>query len=251
MTFDGQVLFATGGGSGIAAATARRFVAGGGRVAVVDLDLARAEAVAADLDGCIGLAADVADEASVERAIADTVSRLGRIDAVLNAAGHAEFGPLDEWPLERWNRMLGVHAGGTFLVCKYAVPVLRQGGPGGAIVNIASTAALTANNHNAPYGAAKGAIVAFSRQLARDVAPDIRVNVVAPGRVRTGMTEPLMEQRGGGDVAAGAKAFGAVNLQQRVGEPDEIAAPICFLLSSDASFMTGTMIVADGGETAI
>jgi len=251
MTFDGQVLFATGGGSGIAAATARRFAAGGGRVAVVDLDLGRAEAVAADLDGSIGLAGDVADEASVERAIADTVSRLGRIDAVLNAAGHADFGPLDEWPLERCNRMMGVHAGGTFLVCKHAVPALRQSGSGGSIVNIASTAALTANNHNAPYGAAKGAIIAFSRQLARDVAPDIRVNVVAPGRVRTGMTEPLMEQRGGGDVAAGAKAFGAANLQQRVGEPDEIAAPICFLLSSDASFMTGTMIVADGGETAI
>jgi NAD(P)-dependent dehydrogenase (short-subunit alcohol dehydrogenase family) len=251
MTFDGQVLFATGGGSGIAAATARRFAAGGGRVAVVDLDLGRAEAVAADLDGSIGLAGDVADEASVERAIADTVSRLGRIDAVLNAAGHAEFGPLEEWPLERWNRMMAVHAGGTFLVCKHVVPMLRNSGSGGSIVNIASTAALTANKHNAPYGAAKGAIIAFSRQLARDVAPDIRVNVVAPGRVRTGMTEPLMEQRGGGDIAAGAKAFGAANLQQRVGEPDEIAAPICFLLSSDASFMTGTMVVADGGETAI
>jgi NAD(P)-dependent dehydrogenase (short-subunit alcohol dehydrogenase family) len=193
----------------------------------------------------------VADEDSVAHAVNEAADRLGRIDAVLNAAGHAEFGPLDEWPLERWDRMMAVHAGGTFLVCKHAVPHLQKRGPGGAIVNIASTAALTANNHNAPYGAAKGAIVAFSRQLARDVAPDIRVNVVAPGRVRTGMTEPLMAQRGGGDVAAGAKAFGAANMQQRVGEPDEIAAPICFLLSSDASFITGTLVVADGGETAI
>jgi NAD(P)-dependent dehydrogenase (short-subunit alcohol dehydrogenase family) len=251
MTFEGQVLFATGGASGIAAATARRFAAGGGRVAVVDLDLGRAEAVAAELEGSIGLTADVADEDSVAHAVNEAADRLGRIDAVLNAAGHAEFGPLDEWPLERWDRMMAVHAGGTFLVCKHAVPHLQRRGPGGAIVNIASTAALTANNHNAPYGAAKGAIVAFSRQLARDVAPDIRVNVVAPGRVRTGMTEPLMAQRGGGDMAAGAKAFGAANLQQRVGEPDEIAAPICFLLSSDASFITGTLVVADGGETAI
>ena len=250
MSFEGKVLLATGGGSGIAAAAARRFAAGGGRVAVVDLDAGRAEAIAAELEGSIGLACDVADEDSVRLAVETARSELGRIDCVLNAAGHAEFGPLDEWSLERWNRMMAAHAGGTFLVCKHVTPIQRENSSG-SIVNIASTAALTANNHNAPYGAAKGAIIAFSRQLARDLAPDIRVNVVAPGRTRTGMTEPLMAQRGHGDVEEGAKAFGQANLQNRVGEADEIAAPICFLLSDDASFITGTLVVADGGETAI
>lgn len=248
--FEGKVLFATGGASGIGAATARQFNAEGGRVAVVDLDGQRAEAVAAELDGCIGLAANVADETSVHTAVDAAHAEFGRIDAVLNAAGHAEFGPLEEWSLERWERMMSVHAGGTFLVCRRAAPIMRAGG-GGSIVNIASTAALTANKDNAPYGAAKGAIVSFSRQIARDLAPTIRVNVVAPGRTRTGMTEPLVMARGGGDFEAGAKAFGQANLQNRLGEPEEIAAPICFLLSDEASFITGTLVVADGGETAV
>ncbi len=147
--------------------------------------------------------------------------------------------------------MMEVHAGGTFLVCKQVIPIMHGQATGGSIVNIASTAALTANQHNVPYGAAKGAIVAFSRQLAREVAPDIRVNVVAPGRTRTGMTEPLLVERGGGSYEEGAKRFGEANLQKRVGEPEEIAAPICFLLSGEASFITGTLLVADGGETAI
>jgi 3-oxoacyl-[acyl-carrier protein] reductase len=248
--FEGKVLFATGAGSGIAAATARRFAADGGRVAVVDLDGGRANEVAAELEGSIGLAANVADEDSVNAAVDAARAELGRIDAVLNAAGHAEFDALEDWSLERWNRMMAVHAGGTFLVCKRVAPILRESG-GGAIVNIASTAALTANKNNAPYGAAKGAIIAFSRQIARDLAPDVRVNVVAPGRVRTGMTEPLVISRGGGDYDTGAKEFGQANLQNRLGEPEELAAPICFLLSHEASFITGTLLVADGGETAI
>ena len=207
MDFEGKVLFATGGGSGIAAATARQFAAGGGRVAVVDLDArqgrggrrrhrrrhrARRRRRRRDRRSLLR---------SRRRA-----SALGRIDGVLNAAGHATFGPIEEWTLEDWHRMMAVHAGGTFLVCKHVLPMMREQG-GGSIVNIASTAALTANNHNSPYGAAKGAIVAFSRQLAREAAPDVRVNAVAPGRVRTGMTEPLFAR--GGDGRGGRQATSA------------------------------------------
>jgi NAD(P)-dependent dehydrogenase (short-subunit alcohol dehydrogenase family) len=249
MRFDGRVLLATGGASGLAAAVARQFTAEGGRVAVVDRDADKAEAVAAELDGAVAFGADVSDEDAVAQTIRQAREQLGRIDGVFNAAGHAEFGPLDEWSFERWNRMLTVHAGGTFLVCKHVVPVMREHGSG-SIVNVASVAALIAQSGNAPYGAAKGAILSFSRQLAREVAPQIRVNTIVPGRTRTGMTEPLMVARAG-SVEKGAELFGQGNLQKRVAEPEELAAPVCFLLSDEASFITGTELIVDGGETAV
>jgi NAD(P)-dependent dehydrogenase (short-subunit alcohol dehydrogenase family) len=250
MRFQQKVLFATGAGSGIAEAVVRRFVAEGGRAAVVDLDLAKAEAVAAELDGCVGLAADVSDEDSVKQALAAAQRELGGVDCVFNAAGHAEFGPLEEWSLESWNRMFAVHAGGTFLVCKHALPLMRARG-GGSIVNVASVAALVAQRGNAPYGAAKAAIAGFTRQLALEVAPDIRVNTIAPGRVHTGMTEPLLVARGEGDMGRGAEVFGQGNLQKRTARPEELAAVVCFLLSEEASFVTGSLLVADGGETVV
>jgi NAD(P)-dependent dehydrogenase (short-subunit alcohol dehydrogenase family) len=250
MRFSGKNLFATGGGSGIAAAVARRFTAEGGRVAVADVDETRAKAVAAELPGAVALACDVADEESVRAALAAADEHLGGVDAVFNAAGHAEFGPIEEWSLERWNRMMLVHAGGTFLVCKHALPLLRARG-GGSIVNVASVAALVAQRNNAPYGAAKAAIAGCTRQLTLEVGPEIRVNVVAPGRTHSGMTDPIMLARGEGDLARGAAAFGQGNIQKRVAGADELAATVCFLLSDDATFTTGATLVVDGGETII
>lgn len=248
--FDGQVLLATGAGSGIAAATARRFTAEGGRVAVVDIAAERAEAVASELSGSAAFACDVSSEEQVGEVVRRAHEELGRLDCVFNAAGIADFGPIEEWSLERWNRMLGIHLGGTFLVTKYAVPLLRAAGKG-AIVNVASVAAITAQPGNSPYGAAKAGIAGFTRQLARDLAPVIRVNVVAPGRIRTGMTEPLYAARGGGSYEEGARQAAQFNVMKRVAEPEEIASVVCFLLSDDASFITGQTIVADGGEVIV
>ena len=248
--FAGKVLLTTGGGSGLAAAVARRFAREGGRVAVLDIDGARAKAVAAELPGSIGMACDAASEEGVREAVATTHRELGRIDCAFNAAGHADFGPIEEWTLERFNRMIGVHLGGTFLVCKNVLPIMRAQG-GGSIVNVASISAINAQPNNTPYGAAKSAIAGFSRQLSREAAPLVRVNTVAPGRIRSGMTEPLWKMRGGGDIATGVAQAAAMNMLQRVGEPDDIAAPVCFLFSDEAAFITGQMITPDGGETLL
>jgi 3-oxoacyl-[acyl-carrier protein] reductase len=139
--FAGKVLFATGAGSGIAAATARRFAAEGGCVAVADLNRDNAEAVAVEFDGSIATGCDVADERSVRDAVRTTCKQLGRIDCVYNAAGHHVSGRIEECTLEVWNRMLAVHATGTFLVCRETLPALRAAG-GGAIVNTTSSVAL-------------------------------------------------------------------------------------------------------------
>lgn len=248
--FDNQVLIVTGGGSGLAAALARRYSSEGGRVAIIDMDLSRAQSVAQDCPGSVALAADVSQEDQVRAAVEQAHRQLGRIDAAFHAAGHADFGPIETWSLERWNRMLGVHLGGTFLMCKHVLPIMRAQG-GGSIVNVASIAALVAQPFNAPYGAAKGAIIGFSRQLALEAAPLVRVNVVAPGRIRTGMTVPLWEQRGGGDLRTGEAQAAAMNMLKRVGEPEDIVGPVTFLFSRDAAFMTGTYLTPDGGETSL
>lgn len=248
--FDGRVLLTTGGASGLAAATAERFSSEGGRVAVLDRDLEGARAVAARCRQSIALAVDVADEASVVAAVAETRDQLGRIDCAFNAAGIADFGPIETWPLERWQRMMNVHLDGTFLICRELIPIMRSQGSG-SIVNTASIAALVAQPGNSPYGAAKGAIAAFSRQIALDLAPDVRVNVVAPGRILTPMTSPLYAARAGGDLEKGKVMMGKMNPMGRLGEAEEVAAAVCFLLSRDASFITGHVLVIDGGETIV
>jgi NAD(P)-dependent dehydrogenase (short-subunit alcohol dehydrogenase family) len=237
---------ATGAGSGLAAATVRQFASEGGRVAVLDLDSASAETVASALDGSIGLACDVADEDAVKGAVRKAHERLGRIDCVVNAAGFAAFAPIEQLSLADWNRMLAVHLTGTFVVCRETLPLLRAAG-GGSIVNFASVAALVARSNAAAYSAAKGGIISFSRQLALDAGADgVRVNVIAPGSVRTPMSLTHY-----GDPDAELVRPLPHSIQMRIAEPEEIAAPVCFLLSDESSFFTGQVFVADGGATAV
>lgn len=248
--FTGRTLLVTGGASGIGAAVAERYGAEGGHVAVLDLDGDRARQVAGGLPDGLALQADVTDERAVEAAVSETLAAFGRIDALVCSAGYVRHSSLSRLSVADWRRMLDVHVTGAFLAARAALGALRESGAG-AIVNVSSTGALVGHPKLAAYSAAKAALIGLSRQLASDLATDrIRVNVVAPGDTRTPMTVPLYEQLGGGDLGAGEAQIAARNLLGRLGEPHEIASAIAFLLSEEASFVTGALLVIDGGSTS-
>ncbi len=248
MRFEGRVLFATGAASGIAAATARRFAAEGGRVAVVDRDRAGADRVAAELPDGLAIECDVSNEDSVAAAVATTDERFGRLDAVVSAAGVVETDPIEDWDLARWNRFIGIHLTGTWLIAKHTVPLLRRAGSG-SIVNFSSVAAIITQPNNVAYGAVKAGILGMTRQLAVEFAPEVRVNAIAPGRILTPMTEPLYVVRGDGDEAEGIRRALPKVPAGFIAVADEVAATACHLLSDDARFITGSTVVQDGGET--
>src|SRR3954452_10083650 len=187
-----------------------------------------------------GLACDVADERSMQDAVRRAHDELGPLDCVFNGAGVVKFTPFEELSVEEWNWHLAVHLTGTFLVCRTTMPLLRAAG-GGSIVNVASTSALLARPNLAAYAAAKGGIISFSRQLALDAASsNVRVNVIAPGSVRTPMTADVY-----------TPGENPHSIQARFGEPEEIASAACFLFADESGFFTASMLVADGGATAL
>jgi meso-butanediol dehydrogenase/(S,S)-butanediol dehydrogenase/diacetyl reductase len=249
-SLEGRTAIVTAGGSGIGAATARRFAAEGAAVVVADLSGRRAGATAGAIAAAGGRAVhlkmDAADPEGVQATIRLALDAFGRLDILFNNAGMAEVAPLDEISLERWNRVLAVTLTGTFLGMKYALPVMRRQGRG-VVVNTASISGTAGDYGLSSYNAAKAGVINLTRAAAVENARHgIRVNCVCPGAINTRAAAIL-----GGDRADEVRRVqAAVHPLGRIGEPEEIASTVRFLASDEASFITGAAIVVDGGLTA-
>jgi NAD(P)-dependent dehydrogenase (short-subunit alcohol dehydrogenase family) len=247
-----RVAIVTGGASGIGLATATRLLREGARVAVVDrVEPEKAARALGAAGGEVwGVPADVADETQVRAMVDEVLSRALRVDVLINAAGIGSPRPvtIDEATAVEWQELCAVNLTGTFLCCRAVIPAMRRGG-GGAIVNVASELGLVGSPRSAMYSATKGAVVQLTRALAVDHAADhIRVNCVCPGPVDTPLLRRGIE-RAADPEAKLLREVGST-LLGRLGRPEEIASVIHFLASDEASFVTGSIVVADGGVTA-
>jgi NAD(P)-dependent dehydrogenase (short-subunit alcohol dehydrogenase family) len=222
----------TGGGSGIGAAVAHRLADDGFDVTVADLE---PDDVATDL-GATAIRLDVRDEAQVARSMQG-------VELLVNAAGIGSTTNAPDTPVEVWDDVFAVNARGTFLCCKHVIPGMRARG-GGAIVNVASVAALVGLRNRAAYCASKGAVVALTRALAVDHVVDrVRVNAVCPGTIDTPWVQRLVSGAGESlDMLRARQPMG------RLGTPDEVADAVLYLATAD--FVTGTILTVDGGLTA-
>jgi len=245
-----RVALVTAGGSGIGAATARRFIQEGACVVIADISGRRAEEVATGITANGGKAAwlkmDASDPEGVQAAVKLALDTYGRLDVMFNNAGQADVAYLEDTTLESWNRVMAVTLTSTFLGMKYCLPIMRQQGKG-AIVNTASISGTGGDYGLSSYNAAKAGVINVTRAAAIENAKfNIRINCVCPGAINTRAAQIL-----GGDRADEFRQIqGKAHPLGRMGEPEEIANTVLFLASDEASFITGAAIIVDGGVTA-
>ncbi len=250
----GKVAVVTGGGSGIGRATCELFAEEGAAVVIAEQDPAGGEETARRIAERGGRAAfiptNVADESSVAAMAASAASQFGPIHILVNNAAVFVLRGIEATP-EEWRQILDVNVMGPALAAKHVVPHMRRAG-GGAIVNVCSISSFIAQPQFVTYNASKAAIANMTRCMALDLAPDqIRVNGVGPGAVWTPIVERLCREAGLDRAAADKDpAWGGAHILQRIAEPREIAYAILFLASDEASFITGEILMVDGGYTA-
>ncbi|MGO6940415.1 SDR family NAD(P)-dependent oxidoreductase [Rhizobium johnstonii] len=241
---EGKVIFLTGAASGIGAAIARRCIDEKAFVICADQSLDGADALAKSLGPqALGIRCEVTESGSVKRAVETSLEHFGRLDGLVhNAAAPSMDGTVIDLAAPQWQLEIDVILTGAFLASKHALPAMIEGG-GGSVVFIASQFAHVATGKAVAYCAAKAGLVHLAKAMAVDHAADgIRVNSLSPGAVAT----PRLLQRWP-DLDAANAGLGPAHLLGRIGQPEEIAAATAFLLSSDASFVTGTDLLADGG----
>lgn len=251
-----KVAIVTGGAAGIGAATCELFAEEGARVVIADVDEAQGAAVADHINKLGGAAifvrTDVAQDDDAQRLTETAVNHFGGIDVLVNNAAVFVLKGLDA-TIADWQRSLGVNVVGTSLVSRYASQAMKRNNNGagrGAIVNIGSISSFAAQPEFVAYSATKAAIVQMTRNMAMDLAPfNIRVNCVCPGTIITSASA-----RHSALLGITLEQFAAetapLHLLNRVGQPREVAYPILFLASDEASFITGTHLMVDGGYTA-
>ncbi len=251
MEFRDRVALVVGGASGIGRATCLGFAAGGAWVAVADINVEGAEAVAEEIRRAEGQALavpmDVTDRASVEAGVQRVLEAWSRIDILVNAAGWDRIVPFLESTEELWDRILAINFRGVLNTCHVVLPHMVARG-GGVVVNISSDAGRVGSSGEAVYSGAKGAVIAFSKALAREMARhNIRVNVVAPGITDTPLLRSIIE-------AGNEKLIDAIVRStplRRMARPEEVAEAVLFLASDRASFITGQTLSVSGGLTMV
>ena len=250
----GKIALVTGGGSGLGRAISELLAREGARVAVTDIDAGAARETAGAIlretpGAAIAVRHDVTEAADWRAALERTVAEFGGLHILVNNAGIAEGGSIEDTDLETWRRVHAIDLDGVFLGCKLALPHIKAAG-GGSIVNISSVAGIVAGHNMAAYNSAKAAVRHLSKSVALHCAKQgngIRCNSVHPAFVRTPILDPLVDRFGAED--AYAKLGRQIPLG-RIGEPAEVAYGVLYLASDESSFMTGAELVLDGGLSA-
>lgn len=246
---EGKGVLVTGGTSGIGLATAARFLQEGSRVYVCGIDDAELERMLHQLeprDAVSGMRCDVSIESDVRRLVAEAEGFLGRIDVLINNAGIARKSWFLDLDVDAWDETIAVNLRGMFLVAQAVARRMVEEGEGGAIVNMASTNALSGEEEFAHYNASKGGVLQLTRTMAVELgSKGIRVNCVCPGFIDTPLNRALGDEDG-------FRAYERTKIPLgRRGHPSEVAAAYAFLASDEASFVHGEALVVDGGQVAV